>query len=82
MSKHRDIPPVPTAPPGTAVHTGLHTGPIRLVPISTDQVTLARSQYADGTVMFTVGKPGLTYAHTASPEEALIAVMNVLGITL
>lgn len=82
MSKHRVIPPVPTAPPSMAVHEGLRTGPIRLTPIEIEQVTIARSLYADGTVMFTVGKPGETYAHTAFPEEALSVVMHMLGITV
>lgn len=82
MSKHRVIPPVPTAPPSLAVHEGLHTGPIRLTPIKVDPLTIARSVYADGTVMFTVGGPGITYAHTTSAEEALTAIVNALGMVI
>lgn len=82
MSKHRVIPPVPTAPPGAAVHTGLHTGPVQLLPVHTAGLTITKSLYADGTIVYTVGNPGEVIAHTKSPEEALSVLTSYLGMVI
>lgn len=82
MSKHRVIPPVPTAPPGSAVHGGLHTGPLQLEPVYTASLTMSKSIYADGAVVYTVGFPGEVIAHTQSPDEALTAVIAYFGMVL
>jgi hypothetical protein len=65
-----------------AVHNGLHTGPIELTPVVSAVLTVAKSVYADGTVLYTVGQPGNVFAHTASAEEALGAIMSVLRMDI
>jgi hypothetical protein len=45
-------------------------------------LTISKSLYADGAVVYTVGNPGNVIAHTHDPEEALSVLTSYLGMVL